>query len=245
MNQRNLLLAATLIGLLAAYFTYRYLEELRVKESRALPTVTIVVAKDTLTPKTILTDPMLEYKTIYKNDLPSGAVLKKEELIGKMVKETIYANEAVIQSRLVDDPCRAQQLSYQIPDGFRAITIQYTAVIGVGGFLVPGDHVDVIATFTKELLQTNSDQSKLILQDLLVLAVGKETQFGSTPCGTKETSNNGKKDELSTVTLAIKPDQAEKLTFAEERGSIRLLLRAVNDTKKVETSGADKTITAK
>lgn len=101
-------------------------------------------------------------------------------------------------------------LSYNIPEDKRAVTVAVNEVIGVAGFIKPGDKVDVIATFAFD-----PPQSTTILQNVTVLAIAQEMQ-----------SDAEQKAKLSTsVTFALSPSQAERLVLAESLGEIRLALR--------------------
>ena len=111
----------------------------------------------------------------------------------------------------------------------RAISISVSGAAAVSGMVKPNDHVDVIGTFSfpkpapdgKNVLQELVTCT--ILQNVLVLATGKETsKSGSSPFGS---------GSYSTVTLEVSPREAEMLVFAEQiRGRLVLSLRNRNDT---------------
>jgi pilus assembly protein CpaB len=118
------------------------------------------------------------------------------------------------------------------------VTVALDPVIGVAGFPKPGNHVDVLATFTTE----RGMVTRTVLQDVEILALGAEIQPAS------KDPNADKQSEATqqpTATLAVLPAEAEKLILAEARGKLRLALRAVEDdtfragrgTKEIQVTG--------
>src|SRR5690606_36281457 len=103
-------------------------------------------------------------------------------------------------------------LTFSIPPDKRAVSVGVNEVIGVAGFVKPGDRVDVLATFDRNF--SGQDMTTTILQDVQVLATAQETE-----------SDPEKAEVTTTVTLAVSLDEAERLTLAEERGTLRLVLR--------------------
>ena len=117
-------------------------------------------------------------------------------------------------------------MSYQLAGGFRAISIGINQKISVAYQVRPGDFVDVIVSYEQATVAREST-SAIMLQGILVLAVGSEMKAGAAAPVTAET-----------ITLAVKPDQAERLVWAEDYGKIRLVLRPVSDSQNVYTPGA-------
>jgi len=111
-------------------------------------------------------------------------------------------------------------LEAALPPGMRAVSIKVTVDQLVGGFILPGSRVDVISTVRRE----KDIISQTILQKVLVLAVDTLTQRN----GDKTTTILG-----NTVTLAVTPEDAQKLSLAATRGELRLTLRPLGDDKKV------------
>jgi Flp pilus assembly protein CpaB len=96
-----------------------------------------------------------------------------------------------------------------------------------GGFVLPNSRVDIVW-----VLRRGNDAettAKVLLQNVLVLAVGTIHQRPDDKQALLE----------STVTLAVTPEQAEKLTLAQEMGTLRLILRPFNDDELVKTSGVN------
>jgi pilus assembly protein CpaB len=124
-------------------------------------------------------------------------------------------------------------LSALITEGRRAITVRVNDVIGVAGFALPGNYVDIIVSTQQDAGDRNFPQSrnisKIVLERILVLAVAQEV-------GRDET----KPRVVNAVTLEVTPEQAENLDLARSVGSLSLVLRNQVDPQPGVTTGATK-----
>ncbi len=109
----------------------------------------------------------------------------------------------------------------------RALTVRVNDVIGVAGFLLPGNHVDVIASQSKN----NRTHTHTILRNLKVLAVDQSAS-----------ADKEKPVVVRAVTLEVTPKQAERLVRATEEGSVQLALRNPND---IDETGLVKVVVKK
>ncbi|HEY3297498.1 MAG TPA: Flp pilus assembly protein CpaB, partial [Armatimonadota bacterium] len=120
------------------------------------------------------------------------------------------------------------RLAYVIPPFMRAVTVAVDPVVGVGGFLKAGDHVDVVATF----VQNDASVTKTVLQDVLLLAAGTDLN------GTSNNPNQAADQKpQGHATLAVMPPEAERLILADMRGKLRLTLRRPDDISFVSAKG--------
>jgi len=137
----------------------------------------------------------------------------------------------VIESKLAPQGTKGG-LSAVIGEGRRAITVRVNDVVGVAGFALPGNYVDVIVN-TQEPEAKNSDPqqsiSKIVLEKILVLAVAQQVSRDDT-----------QPKVVNAVTLEVTPDQAEKLDLARSVGSLSLVLRNQIDDRALPTGGATK-----
>jgi pilus assembly protein CpaB len=118
-------------------------------------------------------------------------------------------------------------LSGILPDGKRALTVKVDEVAGVGGFIHPGDHVDVLVDLP--IKDTHEHFSKTILHDIAVLTIGQIWQ----PKG-----DDNKPVVVNTVTLELTPHESEVLNLASSsEGKIRLALRNRNNKTVAQTEG--------
>ncbi|MEJ2458422.1 MAG: Flp pilus assembly protein CpaB, partial [Novosphingobium sp.] len=181
----------------------------------------------TLPTGTIITADALGFQT-WPEDLVQDAYFIDGEadmskLLGTVVRHPVTAGEPVTQGSLVSPGDRGF-LAAALGPGMRAVTIPVSAKTGVGGFVFPGDHVDLVLTQAVrgqgEALRT----AETILRNLRVLA-------------TDQTTDNDVVDgktvvrAFRTVTLEVTPRIAEKVAVAQEIGTISLSLRSIADNQ--------------
>jgi pilus assembly protein CpaB len=161
---------------------------------------------------------------IRKSDRPDAI----EQIAGSIVRGgTFYAGEPIQESRLVKGTASGY-LSAILPAGMRAVATEISAETSAGGFVIPGDHVDVIlAHRDREAEKRNGVEtfvSETIITNAPVLAVDQTVQ-----------DKNGQKVVIGrTVTLELSPRQAEALTLGKQIGTLSLSLRSVVDTAKTD-----------
>ena len=113
-------------------------------------------------------------------------------------------------------------LAALIPTGMVAVSIAVSDVINTGGFIVPGDHVDVLGIVSKE----PTDTASIVLRDVQVLAVAQAVLGQNPASGDSSKSAAGGPQSLdSTVTLAVTIQDAQRLVQVDEVGKLRLALR--------------------
>lgn len=113
-------------------------------------------------------------------------------------------------------------LAGRIPDGMRALAVRSDEVVGVGGFLSPGLHVDMLVT-----LQTSgTPQTSTVLQDAEVIAVGQQS----------EPDPMGKPATATVVTLLLTPDQAQRALLSSSQGSVHFVLRNSADRINIHSN---------
>ncbi|MBO8126927.1 MAG: Flp pilus assembly protein CpaB [Firmicutes bacterium] len=226
LKKRSLALLVSLsLGLASAIVTYLYLQDLskQAVPATAVPKlVRVVVAREDIPSKTSLTAEMVAYAEIPEEAVLPGSIRNMEDVIGAVTKSPLLAGEVLNQNRLWEKGV-TPGLTFQIPPGKRAITIGVNEVIGVAGFVKPGDYVDVLATMENERGQ---DVTNTILQHVQVLAIAQET----------EDKEGGKPKVATTLTLAVTLDEAARLTLAEERGVLRIVLRPAEQHDRLRTA---------
>ena len=125
--------------------------------------------------------------------------------------------------------CTLGGLSALIAEGKRAITVRVNDVVGVAGFALPGNFVDIIVHTQTDAAGHEQAISKIVLERILVLAVAQEVSRDDT-----------KPRVVNAVTLEVTPDQAENLDLARSVGSLSLALRNQVDPAAATTEGATK-----
>lgn len=215
-SPRGLIIIALVLSLTTGFLVYGYLNNLANRATKE--GVPVVVAKVDIPVKTRITKEMVEVTMIPADYIQPGAMTELSNVVGVVVREPIIATEQVTQRRLLLEG-KSVGFTGIIPRDRRALTVAVSDVTGVAGFVKAGDYVDVIVTFEQSSVGANT--SKMVLQNLRVLAANRDSE-----AGVAEPAKD-KKDivKVSTVTLAVTPDEAVRLTLGEEKGKIRLALR--------------------
>jgi pilus assembly protein CpaB len=163
--------------------------------------------------------------------LPQGAFADLKELQDRVVKTSIQRGEAILSAKLA--PLGTQGgLSAVIAEGKRAMTVRVNDVVGVAGFALPGNYVDVMVNAQQDRegrAEEGKQISKTVLEHVLVLAVAQEA-------GRDET----KPKVVNAVTLELTLEDAEKLDLARNVGTLSLVLRNQVDKLPVMTAGITK-----
>lgn len=163
--------------------------------------------------------------------VPNGAFTDLATLDGRVAITGIQPGEPVLESRLAPVGTKGG-LSAVVPDGKRAITVRVNDVVGVAGFTLPGNYVDIMVnTENTGATRNNQDQmiSKIVLERILVLAVAQEANRDET-----------KPRVVNAVTLEVTPEQAERLDLARSVGNLSLVLRNQIDSGPTATEGITK-----
>jgi pilus assembly protein CpaB len=162
-----------------------------------------------------------------KDRVPPGAISQLEDLEGRRPRTAIIQGEPLLDAKLLAPGQLADPIT-SIPKGFRLKTISVDAEKSAAGLLSPGDRVDV-QLFVKrdERNGIDSARTKVILQNIRVFAVDQTVQR----------SPDGGEDRTiaKTISLLLTPEQASKLTLAENLGQVSLTPRNPNDEDSADT----------
>jgi pilus assembly protein CpaB len=218
------LLAALIFGFIASMAIYRFLQTKEQEIERARGEVAqVVVAAANIPPGTSLTAEQLRTVMWPKASLPAGSANDPVLLQGRMTVTDLVAGEPILEARLAPKDVTTGAMTFLIPPGKRAITVGVDQVSGVSGFVLPNSYVDVITT-TQPV--KGQKISRTVLQNMRVLAVGQIID-----------QKEGKPVPVPTVTLAVTPDEAERLAMASSEGRPQLVLRKFGDQEEVQTQG--------
>ncbi|MFH1035587.1 MAG: Flp pilus assembly protein CpaB [Pseudomonadota bacterium] len=160
--------------------------------------------------------------------LPAGHLAQISQAQGRVIRGPLVKGEVLLAGKLLPEGL-AGGLSAVVPEGYRAMTVHVDEVIGVGGFLQPADRVDVLVTVSRGPFQDNP-ATRLVLQDVPVLAVGEKAQD-------EGEGSKIKRQKVTVVALQLKPEQGERLALAASEGKILLALRNQGDHQDHGTSG--------
>ncbi|KHD23832.1 pilus assembly protein CpaB [Vibrio caribbeanicus] len=215
-----LFLLSIVFGLGAVFFAKQWMDrqlqpqaELEVVEREPVIIASQEIPAGTPIEEQHITTKLLEVE--WRNE---GQFTDQNAILGQVVATTIFPGEVLHQNRLAV-PGEGSTLASLIPENKRAVTIRVNDVIGVAGFLLPGNRVDVLNTIKYSATSANT---VTVLKDIKVLAVDQTAR-------TKE----NKPIIVRAVTLEVSPKDAEKLLTARSKGEIQLTLRNPHEEEKV------------
>ncbi len=161
--------------------------------------------------------------------IPKGAILKPEDAVGRGVVSAVYAGEPILDNRLAPVGSGGG-LSSTIPKGMRAIAVKVDDVVGVAGFVTPGQRVDVLISGNPpdQDSQKYGTQVRTLIQNIEVLSAGQDIQKDA----------EGKPQQVQVVSLLVSPSDAELLTLAGGQTRIQLVLRNPLDTELTKPPGS-------
>jgi pilus assembly protein CpaB len=188
--------------------------------------IQVVVAGADLNWGTKLTKEMLKTVPFLKESLPVGYKSDPASLVGRVVIVPLKEREPVLESRLAPDNVTVGGVSAVIKAGMRAVAVKGDKVIGISGFIQPGNRVDILVTMKDPT--TKDEITKMVLSNVLVLATGTEI----------EEKRDGKPQPVDVYTLEVDPQQAERLALAAAEGKLQFALRNATDVETVLTQGA-------
>jgi pilus assembly protein CpaB len=218
------LVVALVAAVGSALLLTRYMET-RVAAAR-VPTEPVVVAEVELPVGSEIRAEHLRAVDWPVASRPEGALRDPAQLVGKVIASHVYRHEPILAARLAG--AEGGGLSAMLAPGTRAVAVRVDDVVGVAGFVHPGDSVDVIATIRSDG-GAPITSSKVILQNIKVLAVGKELD--------QRTKGPDKVVQATVATLQVDPSQSERLALAATQGKLLLTLRSSTDVELVATPG--------
>lgn len=217
---------AIVAGLSAAVLTARYLERRTTVVSA--PSAKIVVAAIDLPLATRLRPEQLKLVDWPVSAVPPGSFHDAKEVTDRILTARVLAGEPLVSGRLAAKSS-GNGLAALIPDNMRAIAVHVDDVVGVAGFIHPDDRVDVIVTLRPTRPSDAEPVSKVILQNVKVLAVGKELEVSD--------GNRAQATPTTVATLLVDSNGSEKLALAANEGRIMLTLRSWTDEQQIATNG--------
>jgi pilus assembly protein CpaB len=208
----------------------------------------VLVAKQTIQPNTKITPDMFETVSVSKASLVNGAVTDPAQLADQPVARTIVLKgEQLTTNRIGTVKGKADPgFRDTIPTGRRAVAVKVTEETSVAGLLVPGDRVDVIATFKEKTGENETIRVETVLQNIEVLAFAQKSlealpslNASGTPIATDSSAGSlgERPKDLSpnksagTATLSLSPEEVQQIVASEAKGDLTLALRAPADAE--------------
>ena len=223
------IILALLIATGGSIFLYKWLQSKTADQALTKvegDTASIVVAAADIPWGTKLTKEMLKEASFLKESLPDGCQSDPKSLEGRVLIVPLKEKEPVLEYKLAPKDVTVGGVAAILQPGKRAIAVKGDKVIGISGFIQPGNRVDVLVTMKDP--RTKKDTTKLVLENILVLATGSEIQE----------KKDGKPSSVDVYTMEVDIEQSEKLALAAAKGKLQFVLRNLMDTESVRTKGA-------
>lgn len=226
---RNRIFAVFVVAILAggtlAYGTYNFMQAQPVK-SVSMPTQPVVVAAADLPLGTAIKKEDLQVVAFPVGAVPEGTFSQPAELLDRGLIVPVVKNEPILRAKIASKEA-GSGLPPVIPEGMRAVSVRVNEVVGVAGYVLPGNRVDVVATASPT--DSRADvTSKVVLSNVQVLTSGTRME---------QDGDKNKPVQVTVVTLLVDPQQAERLALASTEGKIQLALRNPLDLGAPETPG--------
>jgi pilus assembly protein CpaB len=160
--------------------------------------------------------------------VPGGALDSVPEVEGRVALSTIVVGEPLLDAKLAPKVAGGGILSMLVPENLRGVTIKVDDAVRESGFVSPNSRVDVVVSIDDRDGSQVGRKAKVILQNIPVLAAGQSVEM-----------RGNKPVPVTTVTLALTPEQAERLALAQTEGRLMLATRKLGDDRIVQTPGTN------
>jgi len=225
---------ALMLSLAAGVLIFRHMNT-RVMQTTQATQVSdqamVAVSIENLPRGTRLTTDNLRLVPFFKQSVPEGAFNDLADLDGRMLASDIGKGEPLTETRLLNAGTTAAGVSTIIAPGMRAVAVKGNKVMGLSGFVRPGNRVDVLVTV--DVAQNGGKDhafTKTILENLKVLATGTELEVSG---------DDGQTASVDVYTLEMTSTESEKLAFAATKGTLHFALRNPGESTGLKTPGID------
>ncbi|MBC5799132.1 MAG: Flp pilus assembly protein CpaB [Candidatus Eremiobacteraeota bacterium] len=233
MNSRRItMIIAVVVAVAAGLLTVRYLTAVdRSTQPAVVETKPVLIASVDIPARAKIAPEMLTKVTRPVTQVEPGALSDPHAAEGDLALVSIREGSTITDSE-VGQPA-AIGITGKLKPGMRAVSIPMDLVKSVSGLVQPGDRVDVMASVNKS---SKNLPTRTIIRGALVLAVNSTLEPGAQPSPAPgQPTTSGSAPDV--VTLAVTPDQADLLTFADLNTTLRLALRS--PTEPIRSYGAE------
>ncbi len=220
-----ILALALVIGLVTGSLVYRAITEN--VEAKMQPTKEVAVAAANINPGETLTRQHVRLTSWPTDSVPAGTLGSVSEAEGRVALTSIVVGEPLFDAKLASKLAGGGILPMLVPENFRGVTIKVDDAVRESGFVSPNSRVDVVVSIAAG--QGSAERrGKVILQNVPVLAAGQSVEM-----------RGNKPVPVTTVTLALTPEQAERLALAQTEGRLMLATRNLGDNRVIQTPGTN------
>lgn len=194
-------------------------------------TVPVVVAAQAVARGVVLQPGLLKIVGFPKDSVPAGAFQRISQFTDtrqgqRVALRSIVANEPILSDE-ISEPGGKPTLAIEISDGMRAVSLRANDVAGVGGFVLPGDRVDVMLTRTVGS-QPNSSVTQVLAENVVVLGVDQSSD-----------DQSNKPVVARAITVEVTPAQAQTISLGQSVGTLSLALRHATDEAPLTRQATD------
>lgn len=231
MRRRLLVIVAiaSVIGIVTAFLVYRTITQNVGLAGQSAEQV--VVAAVNMPVGETVTGQHVRLSSWPEDAVPQGALRSLAEAEGQVVRASLVVGEPLLRAKLLDPEFAALGglLPMLVPEGLRGVTIKVDEAVRESGFVQPNSRVDIVVSMRSE--RSSERVGKVILQNVPVLAAGQIVEM-----------RGNKPVKVTTVTLALTPEQVERMALAqaESKGKVILATRNLRDNRVVKTAGITK-----
>jgi len=229
---------AVVIALVTTVMVYKWLQGQQGQEVVSIPEpviegVSVAIAKDDIPWGTPLEEVAIKVVSYPEDGVPSGHFQDADALKGRVVLTNLKKYEPILESKLAPLDIRTGGVAAVMDPNKRAMAVKVNEIVGLPGFVQPGDHVDVMVTFKNPKGKKGDEKiTKVVLENTLVLASGTTMERA------KDEDGNEAPKPVKVITLEVTLEEAEKLAMAENGGKLRLALRSPLNPDIQKTKGA-------
>ncbi|WP_455387709.1 Flp pilus assembly protein CpaB [Petrachloros mirabilis] len=225
---------ALVLGLVTSVLVFSWLQNEKNRLMAApIPlskNVRVLVANADLAWGTKLTPEMVQLQELPPAAIPEGHFTSLDAIKDRVILVDLKMNELLLESKLAPVGATTGGVAAVTDPNKRAMSVKVDDVIGVAGFIKPGDRVDVMVTIEPKAGKQGNSIAKMILENVKVLAAGTQME------------RKGKDEEpkpVQVITVEVDVEEAEKLALASTEGRLRLALRNPLNKEHVLTKGAN------
>ena len=229
-QQRTLIVLAVAVitAGVAAYGMYNAVQRMPVREVEVASVPVVVAAKPIPVGTRLTTDHLKVAAWPARTPVP-GAFADPKQLVDRGVIDLLAENEPVTAFK-VAGPESGSGLPPVIPEGMRAMSMSVNDVVGVAGFVMPGTRVDVLVSVDDPGEGNGKEpMARTVVSNVLILTAG--TRYD------QQAAKDGEPQRSSVVTLALLPEDGERIALASTQGKLSLALRNPADAEQTKTQG--------
>lgn len=215
----GLILAVSLVcAIVAAMIVQSQLRDARAAAAATIRTVPVVIVTRSLPAQTVIRTDDVTVADVPAGGRTQGAFTLTGNAVGKVTLEPVFPGEQLLPA-MVAGTASSPRLSDHVPFGEVAMSVLYNPVADAGGKIEVGDQVAVLAVLDKQHDGVKADAARVIAQNVLVLSV-PQTGFPGASAGSAPST------QALSIILALTPQQADAVGYANNYGQISLLLQS-------------------